>query len=75
MAEQKITIRQQQRIGAKLLSYNREVDSRLNSKTKRFKKLLCSIIAECYKEGFNDGVETERNEEERIKMKRRRAYY
>ena len=74
MAEQKLTIRQKQRIGAKIARFSREVDTRLNKRNEKFRGLMLEMIERCYKEGFHDGINTEREEQNRIKTTKRGAY-
>ncbi len=73
MDKQKLTVRQRQRIGAKMARYSRKIDSSLNRRNQKFRELLLEMVEECYNEGFMDGVATERYENERINTKRKRA--
>lgn len=54
------TVRQRQRIGAKMARYSREIDDKLKTPHKRIKGLVMDLVANAYKDGFKDGVETER---------------
>lgn len=64
MNKQEITIRQKQRIGAKKNKLRREYQT----------KFVYNLLKETYEDGFYDGVDTERKEQERIKATKRWVY-
>jgi len=74
MCRQELTIRQKQRIGAKIARFSREVDAKLNKRNEKFRGLMLEMIERCFKEGFYDGINTERDEQNRIKATKRGAY-
>ena len=69
MTKQNLTVRQKQRIGAKMARYNREVDERLENMRGSLRGLLLDMIERCYRDGFGDGIDTALDEIKREKMK------
>ena len=74
MTQQKLTVRQKQRIGAKMAKFSRKIDEKLDNMKGDFRELLLEMVESSYKEGFHDGVETEKNEMERAKVREKGAY-
>lgn len=67
--EQELTVRQRQRVGARMARYSREIDEKIASRHHRLREILLDLVTEAYIDGFSDGVKTEREEQSRKSRK------